>query len=153
MPVRQRGGARKFPREVAPAFQARKSEPFARAGQFQRQVVARIPAGRDAEVKILFPQLAAQLEQFRPRPAPDLILGAEGGPRRGEGNDGQVRPQTGSQLHRVGLGQQGDVIFLRGGAEQGRGDDKIAQPPEFQDQQPGLHGDTSGEMQKAESRK
>ena len=85
-------------------------------------------------------ELAAQADNFPPRPLPEAVFILEGGPRRDKGRDAHARPQAALQIERVGLGEQGDVEAFRGGAQQWRGDHQVAQAPQFHDEQFGFQG-------------
>ena len=93
-------------------------------------MVARIPARREAEVKALGGQLAAQAEELPPGPAKHAVFVGEGGPRGDEGDDVDVAPEPRLQVVGVGFGQEGDREFPAGGAEERRGDEQIAEAPE-----------------------
>ena len=62
----------------------------------------------------------------------------EGGPRRDKGFDVHLRPEARLQVESEGLGKQGDVEFFRSGAQKRRGNSKVAQSPEFDDEQFGF---------------
>lgn len=75
---------------------------------------------------------------FLPRPAPKLVFVFEGRPRCGERRHFHPGPKPGLQIERERLGQQRDFKPCRHRAQKGRGDDEIAQPPEFNDEQFGF---------------
>ena len=137
--VCERIGPREILREVTPAVQPRKTEPFAGADGLQEEMVARIPAGGDGAVKVFHPQFAAQAQHFRPRPAPEMVFAVKGRPRRIERHDFRRRPEARAHFLRKRFGEQRHRKFFRRRPDEGRGDHQIAETPKFQDEQFGLH--------------
>ena len=97
-------------------------------------MVPRIPVRGEAEVKPFRRQLPAQTGYFQQRPAPKLVFVFESRPRRGERDNFHARPETRLQIKREGLGQQRHLKVFRRGAQKWRGDDEVAQPPQFDDE-------------------
>ena len=87
-------------------------------------------------------ELAAQADNLPPRPLPEAVFVFElkGGPRCDKGHDAHIRPEAALQVEGVGFGEEGDIEALRGGAQQGGGDDQVAQAPQFDDEQFGFQG-------------
>ena len=95
----------------------------------------------NAKIELLAGQLSSQPENFAPRPFPEMIFIFEGGPWRDESHNANARPKTALQIEGVGFGQERDLEFFGGGAQERRGDNQIAQSPEFHDEQFGFHAD------------
>ena len=133
--MRLRLGPRQGPGQKNPAAHARKADAVPDAGEFQEQMVARIPSRGEAGREMFRRKLPAQADYFKPRPVPEAVFILERRPRRDERHHPHLRPETALQIESVGLGEQGDVETFRRGAQQGRGDDQVAQAPQFHDEQ------------------
>ena len=103
-------------------------------------MIPRVPARGQAKFKMFRGQLPAQTEHFQQRPVPKLVFVLEGGPRRGERDYFHLGPKPQPQIERKRLGQQRDVKPFRRFPQKGRGDDQIAQSPQFHNQQFRFHG-------------
>ena len=132
--MRLRFGARQGLRQKNPAVQAREAKPVLRAEHFQKQMITRVPARGKAELKMFQRKPAGYMEDLPPRPAPEIVFAFEGRPRRGEGDNLHPRPQAGLQIEREGFGQQRHLKVFRRGAQKRRGNDEVAQPPQFDDE-------------------
>lgn len=138
--MRLRFGSRDGMGEKNPAAHARETDALFRADQFQKQVVARIPARGKAEVEMFGGEFVSQPDHFQKRPMPEVIFVFESGPWRDKSLDAHVRPEARLQVSRERLGEQRDVEFFSGGAQERRGDDEVAESPQFDDEQFGFQG-------------
>ena len=102
-------------------------------------MIARIPSGRESQIKLGTGQPLTQALHLQPWPVPKLILVLEGRPRGDEGFHLHLGPEAESEVTGKWFGQQGDRKFLRRRPQEGRGDGEVTQTPEFDDQQFGFH--------------
>lgn len=136
----RRGGRRQGLGEQQVRSGAGKSEAAAGSGELQQGVIAGIGARGDTEVEIPGDEFAAQAMEFPPGPAMEAIFALEGGPRRRESDELDLRREAGEQRRRVRLGEQRDVRPLRRAAQEGHGQRQIAEAPKLGDEQAGADG-------------
>src|SRR5262245_34516363 len=82
------------------AAQARETETISGCGEFEQEMVARIPACAEAELEALVAKLP-QSEDLTPGPGEEEIFVLKSGPGSGEGEYCDLRPEADLQLASV----------------------------------------------------
>src|SRR5262245_11688907 len=96
-------------------------------------MIARVPAGRDAEVKVIGRELPPQANHLPPRPGQEMVFTTKlerrpGGDKR---DHSHFAPKSWPQILRKRLGQERYLESLAGSPEKRRGHNQVAQLPKL----------------------